>query len=122
MSSDSLTILRLVLAAINGALFAFGAFLLVEYLYRRPKRMKERLRDLIARAERTELAEQEGRSLSGDKSSRELREQIDRIHVALAKRTKSPKFVMNVSFGALMVLLAILSLLNLLFPSWLPFT
>ncbi|MBS1262654.1 MAG: hypothetical protein MAG453_02014 [Calditrichaeota bacterium] len=121
MSSEGLTIMRLILAAINGALFAFGVFVLVEYVHRRPKQARARMKRLIMRAERAELAEKEGRFNSEGMSSQELREEIKRIRDALAKRFRSPKVLMNITFGVLMIVLAILSLLNLLFPAWLPF-
>ncbi|MCB2210705.1 hypothetical protein KQI52_01175 [bacterium] len=121
MSSDGLTIMRLVLAAINGALFAFGLFLLVEYLYRQPKRLRNQLIELKLRLERTELAEREGVQRASDPSSSDLRERIVELEEANAKLKQSPKFLMNLSFGVLMILIAILSLLNLLFPSWLSF-
>ncbi len=121
MSSDGLTIMRLVLAAVNGALFAFGVFLLVEYLYRRPHRLKLRLKDLIVRAEKTELMERDGTFRTGDPSSSDLREEFDRVKEELKTRKKDPRFIINVAFGALMVLLATFSLLSLLFPMWLRF-
>ncbi len=121
MSSDGLTIMRLVLAAINGALFAFGLFLLVDYLYRQPKRLRNRLTELKLRLERTQLAEREGVQRASEPSSSDLRERIVELEEANRKWKQSPKFLMNVSFGALMLLIAILSLLNLLFPSWLSF-
>jgi len=121
MSSDGLTIMRLLLAAVNGAMFAFGLFILVEYLYRRPRRMKEQMKNLIVHAERTELMERDGTFRSGDLSSRELREQFDQVKEDLNVRKRDPKFIINVAFGTLMIVLATFSLLSLLFPMWLRF-
>jgi hypothetical protein len=121
MSTDGLTVMRLLLAAINGALFAFGLFLLVEHLYRRPRQLKLRMKDLIVRAERTERQERDGTLRVGDPTSRELREQVDLVKDELGGRKQNPKFIINVAFAALMILLATFSLLSLLFPMWLKF-
>jgi hypothetical protein len=121
MSSDGLTIMRLLLAAVNGAMFAFGLFLLVDYLYRRPRHLKEQMRDFIVRAERTELMERDGTFRPGSPTSHELREQVDNVKEELNVRKRDPKFIINVAFGALMILLATFSLFSLLFPMWLRF-
>ncbi|GBE30334.1 MAG TPA: hypothetical protein ENH10_03855 [Bacteroidetes bacterium] len=122
MNSDGLTVMRLLLAAVNGALFALGLFILVEFLYRQPRRLKLRFRELVIRAVRTENLENKGDFRPGEPTSRELREQVDDIKDEMKARTRNPKFVINVAFGSLMILLAAYSLLSLLFPAWLSFT
>ena len=121
MSSDGLTVMRLLLAAVNGALFAFGLFILVEFLYRQPRRLKRRFRELVIKVVRTENLEMDGTFRPGEPTSKELREQVDDIKVELKTRTRNPKFILNVAFGAMMILLAAYSLLSLLFPAWLSF-
>ena len=121
MSSEGLAIMRLILAAVNGALLAFGIFLLVEFLYRQPKRLRLYLRKLIEQAEKIEVSQNPDIIQPKPVELQKIREEIERVETTLRGRRQHPRFLVNVTFGALMVVIAILSLLNLLFPSWLPF-
>lgn len=111
MSIHTFQIFRLLVAAVNGALFAFGIGLLFELLFLRPRRWQEQLKTLILEAEKEER-EQTGKTIvESDK-----RQSISELQKRLSTWKRDPKTRINIVFGFLVTLLAFASLLALILP------
>ena len=113
MSSEGISIMRLVIAGVNGILFAFGVAVLVEMIVRRPRRWRDQIRALVARAEQLDLA--------GDAEANEVRRQIDEIKQRMQQHYNNPRSLLTLGFGILMILLALVSLVSLVAPPFAPF-
>ncbi|MCB2200358.1 hypothetical protein KQI63_13200 [bacterium] len=114
MTSDSISIMRLVIAGVNGILFAFGIVLILEMVIRRPKRWRDQLRALIARAEQLDLAD--------DPEAKEVRLKIDELKLQMQQHHNNPRSLLTIGFGILMIILAIFSLISLVAPPFAPFS
>lgn len=113
MSSEGLSIFRLVIAGVNGILFTLGVALIFEMVVRRPKRMRAQIRSLVARAEQLEVA--------GDTEAGELRRQVDTLKQQLQQHYNHPRSLLTIGFGILMIILALLSLVSLVAPPFAKF-
>lgn len=114
MTSDGISIMRLVIAGVNGILFAFGIVLILEMVVRRPKRWRDQLRALIARAEQLDVA--------GDSEASEVRHQIDELKQTMQQHYNNPRSLLTIGFGILMIILALFSLVSLVAPPFAPFS
>ena len=113
MSSEGFDLFRLVIAAVNGVLFAFGIVLLLEMRVRRPRRWKKELRTLIARAEQLDLA--------GDEEANTVRAQIDELKDRLNRHYNNPRSLLAIGFAILMIALALMAMISLITPPFEPF-
>ena len=118
MTPHAVEILRLVLAALNGLLFAAGLYLFFDVLVFRPRRWREELRRLIAEAEREEVAglEEGGSSVAGQESCK--RQRIRQLKERLGTHRQDPRTLLHASFAVLMVVVALVALLMLTYPPY----
>ncbi len=119
VSETVLRILRLVLAAVNGIIFAFGVMWLLETLNWRPERWRRRLSRLIAQAEQDEIAGEEDEKRAEE--GRAKRVEIEELRRRLLDHRRNPKTLLNAGFALLMIAVALFALSRLLFPSFQPF-
>jgi hypothetical protein len=118
MDTGSLALFRLVIAALNGALFAFGLALLLELVWLRPRRWRRELTELLPGAEREEIDAWEPERDGDDAPVSGKRERIQQLKELLANHFKEPKTRLNIGFAVLIIVVALASLLGLLVPSW----
>jgi hypothetical protein len=107
MNTDSVQLFRLILAAINGFMFALGSLWLMEVTLLAPRRWRKRLAKLLR--DQTE----------GDHEDEEDREQeIARLRELLNDHFRSPRTLLNIGLGILMIGIALFALLGLIAPPW----
>ena len=119
MSSQGVNILRLILAAVNGVMFAVGVYLILENLRFRPARWKKRIRELIREAEREELAAADEND--NDEYASKKRAEIDSLKRLIEIHKRDPRAMIPALFGGLLVTVSIFALFNLIFPVFSPF-
>lgn len=114
MSPEGVDIFRLVLAGLNGALFAFGVVLLLEMIWLRPRRWRRSITRHVDAAERARLR--------GDTDEEaKHREAIDGIKRLVRDHYQNPRSALTIGFGLLILAVSIMALLALLNPPAGPF-
>ncbi len=117
MSEQGVQIFRLVMAGVNGLLFAIGLYIVIYQVRLKPRRWRRELTRLILEVEREER-ELEDTEEEDEETERELgekREHIDRIRKALNGYFKDTRSIITIAFGGLMIAVALFALANLLF-------
>jgi len=77
------------------------------------------LKYLIIEAERGEIKGEEDNDLL--QSSKEKREEINRIKIWLGTMHRNPRILLWIALGILMIAVSLMALVNLLYPTFKPF-
>ncbi|MBZ0265454.1 hypothetical protein K8I28_12390 [bacterium] len=116
MTETQITLLRMVLAGINGILFVAGWYIVFEMLKKRPRRLKKRLMFLVLEVEKMEEdIEDDSEIVEG---STEKRREIDLIKRKLNNYNHDIQNLLPIAFGVLMIVVAIFAILSLLTPGF----
>lgn len=117
MTEEGIKILRMVLAGLNGLIFVVGVYLLQEYAFNRPKRIREYLAKLIAKPEEND-SEQTEEELPASKDDITPEEEIERLKKKLYTYYQTPVNLLNIGFSMLMIVVSIFAMMSLLFPAF----
>jgi len=111
MSAHGIEILRLVLAGLNGLIFALGIWYVLDLLVLRVRRWKQ----IIIRLEL--LLDRQPDHPSADNIQR----QIDNFRERVLAHQRDPRTPLRVGLGVLAIALAVVALVGLVAPPWTPF-
>lgn len=115
MSSEEISIMRHIIAGVNGLLFSIGIYIIIYQARIRQQRLKRRL--FILRDRLSKLNFEDGDSNHSVESDK-IRREIEELEEILEDYYKNPRTVMNIGFGVLMCAIALLALLNIVNPSF----
>ncbi len=110
-------ILRLVMAGVNGLLFAVGLYIVIYQLRLKPARWRRLLKQLVVEVNKKELGLTEDDE-PDEKERRELEEkqqQIDNLHKLLRNHYRETRSIVIIAFGGLMMAVSLFALANLLY-------
>lgn len=107
MNSDSLHWIRLVLAGLNGILFAVGVNWLARTAWLDPRRWRQRLAQLLAESS------QQGEDLDPEKER-----EIEWLRDRLSSWRRDPQTMFRLAFAAMMIAISLFALLALMTQPW----